>query len=92
MELSAKNNALPEPYNIRFNNGEMMVKIAEKWVNLPIKFFQNVFEKIILILKIFKGKYIMRQMELAGICLRMLSLKTCMQITIITMMTEGIIV
>ena len=37
------NNANPEPYSVRFEDGKILVKIAEEWVNLPTEIFQKIF-------------------------------------------------
>lgn len=41
--IEKRNNADPEPYSVRFEDGKILVKIAEEWVNLPTEIFQKIF-------------------------------------------------
>ena len=41
--IEKRNNANPEPYSVRFDEGKILVKIAEEWVDLPEEIFQEVF-------------------------------------------------
>lgn len=42
--LKGGSNAKPEPYLVRFDEGKILVKIAEEWVDLPEEIFQEVFK------------------------------------------------